>query len=80
MKVVEWGIQENTWAAKNHNAHGAVVVEMRPVQERYFRFYLPWRRLRYCINQDAEIPLQPCFGVYWFHPFPRVTMARWAWQ
>lgn len=80
MKFVEWGTNENTWAAKSHNAYGAVVADMRPVREHYFCFYMPWKRLRYSINHDDEISEQPCFGVYWFHPFPHITMARLGWQ
>jgi hypothetical protein len=75
MKFLEWGIKDNDF--------GIPQTARSAVKERYIRVYLPWFRKRYCFNTDEELPMQPCFHVYW-HPHPgshgMCTVARWGWQ
>ena len=83
MKFIEWGKQPNQWAAKTTDrAAGTTTVELSPVTERYLKIYMPWKRVRYCINLEEEAPMQPCWSIFWHeHPsVKRVYFARWAWQ
>ena len=83
MKFLEYGIQDNTWAAKHYQPEdGSTKVELRPVEERYLRVYMPWKRKIYCINDDQPHISQPCWHVYWHGNggLGGVRFARWGWQ
>jgi hypothetical protein len=83
VKFLEYGIQDNTWAAKTYDrASESTVTELRPVKEHFVRIHMPWKRPFYNASDDVEGLYHPCFHFYWHrHPtVPGFGFARWGWQ